>query len=301
MFPQLIDFGGDQAEIFGDEWEVSEYLLETLKKFVTGGLNPLAIDRSLLFGGDGPVGFEAAEVIEPNRVVKRERTTDTRDPPVEASFAQCTPFVKRIAPTLAGLREIIRGHAGDANRTPLFIELEDLGVRPYIGAVVADEDGYVAEDADLSLVAIAFESAPLVVEEELDGLLYGEFAAIPIERRCQRIVLPLCELGGPFVPTCVVVLPTQHVEHGVIGQPGDVVLAKLLEAGALVVWRTIEKIPCGFLDQRQLQTGCAFEVGRPVMARQPGDALPCDQAVLRETFQADEQRIACEGGECGVR
>ena len=36
----------------------------------------------------------------------------------------------------------------------LLVELEDVGVGPDVGAVVADEDGDVAEDADVARIAV---------------------------------------------------------------------------------------------------------------------------------------------------
>ena len=48
---------------------------------------------------------------------------------------------------------------------------------PDVGAVVADEDGDIAEDADVALGAIASQGAPLLAEEELDNLLDCKLAA----------------------------------------------------------------------------------------------------------------------------
>src|SRR5579871_939875 len=156
---------------------------------------------------------------------------------------------------------------------------------PDISAVVADEDGYIAEDTNLAVGAVVSKSAPLFVEEELDHLLNSEFAAVAIQRGGQGIVLALCVLGRPLVPTRVVVLPPQNVEHGVVGQPRDVVLAELLEAGALVIGCMVEKVSCGFFDEWQLPSGCTFEIGGTIVSGKPCDTLPCNQAVLRETFQ----------------
>ena len=87
-------------------------------------------------------------------------------------------LVERVAPALAGGREVVRWDAGDARGQALLVELEDFGVGPDVGAIVADEDGNVAEDADFAVGAVAAKGAPLLGEEELDDLLDGELAAL---------------------------------------------------------------------------------------------------------------------------
>ena len=102
VFAQLVDLGGDEAEIFGDEGEVAEDLFEAIEEGLAGRFDPVAIDGGGLVGGDGPEGFEAAEVVEAEEVVERERAANARDPPVETALFQEGPLVKRIAPALAG-------------------------------------------------------------------------------------------------------------------------------------------------------------------------------------------------------
>ena len=128
---------------------IAEDLAEALEELVAGSLDPLAVDGGLLLGGDGPVGLEAAEVIEADDVVEGERAADAGDPPVEAALAQQAPLVERVAPALAGDGEVVGRDAGDADGVALLVELEELGVGPDVGAVVVDEDGDVAEDADV--------------------------------------------------------------------------------------------------------------------------------------------------------
>ena len=65
--------------------------------------------------------------------------------------AQHVPAVHGISPALAGFGEGIRRHAGDDLGLEIGIEAEDIGMRPDIGAVIADEDGDVADDADALL------------------------------------------------------------------------------------------------------------------------------------------------------
>jgi hypothetical protein len=43
-----------------------------VEEVVAGRLDPLTVDRGFLVGGDGPEGFEAAEVVEADDVVEGE-------------------------------------------------------------------------------------------------------------------------------------------------------------------------------------------------------------------------------------
>ena len=131
----------------------------------------MSVDGGLFLGGNRPVGFEPAEVIEPNHVMERERTTHASDPPVEAAVAQRVPAVQRISPALTGGREVVGRHAGDADHAAVLVQLEDLRVSPDIGAVVADKDGDVAEDTDVAHVCVLAKRAPLLVEQVLNRLL----------------------------------------------------------------------------------------------------------------------------------
>src|SRR5579871_95905 len=103
VLAQLINLRCDQAKVFCDEWQVSEDFLQPMEELVSGRFHPHSVDGGLLFGCDRPVGLEATKVIEPNGVVERQGSTDPRDPPVEATFAQLAPFVEWISPTLACL------------------------------------------------------------------------------------------------------------------------------------------------------------------------------------------------------
>ena len=84
VFAKLVDLGGDEAEVFGDEGEISEDLFEAVEERLAGRFDPMTVYGGWLVGGDGPEGFEAAEVVEADEVVERERAANARDPPVEA-------------------------------------------------------------------------------------------------------------------------------------------------------------------------------------------------------------------------
>ena len=147
VLAEFVDLLGDDTEIFGDERKIAEDIAETLEEVMAGGFDPLAVDGGLFVGGDGPVGLEAAEVIEADDVVEGEGAANAGDPPVEAVVFEDVPAVEGIAPALAGGGEVVWGDAGDAEGAEVGVELEDAGRRPDVGGVVVNEDGDVAEDA----------------------------------------------------------------------------------------------------------------------------------------------------------
>ncbi len=53
--------------------------------------------------------------------------------------------------------------------------------------------------------AVAAQSAPLLVEEKLDGLLDGEFAAALVHEAAESAALPLRVFDRPIVPADIVV------------------------------------------------------------------------------------------------
>ncbi len=146
--PQRFHFRGDQAQVLGHQRQRPERRLKRAEERQPGRLDPLALDRRLLLGGDRPVGLEAAEVVEADDVIKLAGAADAVDPPVEAALGQHIPAIERVAPALAGGREVVGRHAGDANGLQVLVQLEEIGVNPDVGRIHVDEDGHVAEDAD---------------------------------------------------------------------------------------------------------------------------------------------------------
>src|SRR6185312_14576309 len=134
---------------------------DTFEKFVAGGLDPFTNFGSVVGGGDGPVGFEAAEVVEADDVVEIMGAARAVNPPIEAVVAHFIPFVERVSPALASSGEVVGRDAGDPNRSEVFVQFEEVGASPDVGAVVVDEDGNVADELDAALRAVGAEGTPL--------------------------------------------------------------------------------------------------------------------------------------------
>jgi len=181
------------------------------------------------------------------------------------------------------------------------VELEDLGMSPDVGAVVADEDGDIAEDADLAFGAVGSQGGPLLIEEELDDLLDGEVAAALVHHPRHGVGLAGGVLGGPLVPAEVVEAAAKDGIDCVVGEPGDVVLAEALEAEALFLGSAVEEVGCGFFDQRNLLREGGAKVARALVSGQATgntvEAILGEPSIADQELQADEQWIAGEGGE----
>ncbi len=184
--------------------------------------DPLAVDGGCILAGDGPVSFKAAEVIEANDVVEELGTPDAIEPPGEAGLLEDVPFVQRIAPALAGGREVVRRHAGDADRREILVQLEEFRMSPHVGGVVVDEDGDVPNEADVARRAVLAQVAPLLIKGKLQSLSDGEFFAVfqtqPVERRG----VAMLHVIGPVVPGGIVELAAQNRVQRPVIQPRGV-------------------------------------------------------------------------------
>ena len=148
LVAERVDFGRDEAEVFGDQRQGAQGGFESAEELEAGSFDPLAVDRRFFFGGDGPVGLEAAEVVEADDVVELAGAAHAVDPPGEALLGEHIPAIEGVAPALAGGGEVVGRDAGDADGLEVVVEVEELGMDPDVGRIHVDEDGHVAEDAD---------------------------------------------------------------------------------------------------------------------------------------------------------
>src|SRR6185312_6496857 len=114
-----------------------------------------------------PISFEAAEVIEAHNVAGLYRPAQTIDPPLISPDLELAPVVERISPALPRGTERIGRNAGNDYRCQVVMEAKDVGMRPDISAVVADEDCDIADDSNTSFSAVRTQLAPLIEKREL--------------------------------------------------------------------------------------------------------------------------------------
>ncbi len=147
--------GRDLAQVLGDERQAAEPALERGEERLPGPRHPAPGFGGERVAGHLPVAGEAAEVIQPHEVDQAQHGLHARDPPRVALGGVRLPAIERVAPQLARLREVVRRHAGDHGRPARGVELEQLAVRPHVGAVVGDEDRRIADERDAARIGRA--------------------------------------------------------------------------------------------------------------------------------------------------
>src|SRR5690242_9294775 len=162
-------FRSDGPEIFGNERKSPKSTAQGVEQIVFGTFHPASMNRCLFPGRNLPIGFEAAEVIEPHNVTGLQRPLHPLNPPVVASLAKYIPPVQRISPALTGFAEEIGRNTGNIDGLAVLIELKDVRVTPNVSAVEADEDRHVADQLNAQRHTVLMQRAPLLEKEKLNG------------------------------------------------------------------------------------------------------------------------------------
>ena len=81
---QAVDRRRDHAEVLGDQRQLAELARDRVEEVVPGAAPPAPGERGLRAAGHGPVGDEAAEVVDARRVDELERAPEALDPPAVA-------------------------------------------------------------------------------------------------------------------------------------------------------------------------------------------------------------------------
>ena len=121
---QRHDVVGDDAEILGDDRQVAELVHQQPQEILPRREVPLSPAGVRGAGGHGPVRRERAKVIDAQQVDALELLAHARAPVGEVVVAHRLPVIERVAPELAGLREVIRRNAGDGGRPPVGLRAE---------------------------------------------------------------------------------------------------------------------------------------------------------------------------------
>ena len=216
---RAFDLRRDVAEVLGEEGQAAEGFAQLDENVVLGTVDPMAVDRGGLAGGNLPELLEAAEVVEANVVAVLRGPTQALHPPLVALGAHDVPVVERVSPALAGLAEEVRRNAGHDLGLKVFVEAEQVRVGPDVGAIEVHEDGDIADHAYRALFAVVAERPPLLVEGELysaaDGEIVREFPPCFFERRG----FATGQLAWPLVPGLQLEAGAQCVEENEVVEP----------------------------------------------------------------------------------
>ena len=228
-------------------------------------------------------------MIEARPIHQLEHSADSINPPLVARFRQYAPAIERIPPQLSRRAEVIRRHARNRPRRTVRIEIKDFRICPYIGAVVRDKDGYIADDLYASAVAVALQVAPLPEELILDELVSLHVGRIRIGSLF------------PFRPGNSAIRVFQRHELSEAGQPALPLRAKRFEVAALRLAGVPEKGASRPLEETALERNDGAEVyNRLRKLRRSLQLGALDPSLLREPVKADKERIACHAREALV-
>src|SRR6185503_14652036 len=190
----------DVAEILRNDGKAAQGFMERPEQPHARPRFPVPTARIGCARGDGPVGLEAAEVVQAEEIDALEIGPDAPDPPAEAVRLDAVPVVEGRAPALPRLAEVVGRHARHGAGLSGFVELKGLAPRPHVGAVVRDVDRRVAEEPDAPRERLPAHSLPLSLEEELEELLVGDFLAdlaLDASEGSGIAIAKACVPGGP--------------------------------------------------------------------------------------------------------
>ena len=119
-------------------------------------------------------------------------------------------------------------------------------MRPDVGAVIADKDCDIADDAHAALGTVAAEGLPLLEEGKLQEALHVDLKTHLGAKLVERLRLATNQIVGPRAPGSVAEAFAQDGEDCVIIEPPLVLGTESVKAGAGTGWRGTQKSLRGF-------------------------------------------------------
>ena len=175
-------------------------------------------------------------------------------------------------------------------------------MNPHVSRIHVDEDSDVTKNSDAVLLGCVLQLFPLLREGELQNPLDGHCADVFRFSLRQRLRIAAAQRFRPLGPCAGLELSTQNGIKRVVVEPGCLIATELLKIGPLIFecWRvqpTIEKIPRGLMEQRQLPRFNLFKIDSAGSPGQASDALAFNPAPVGEKFQADERGFPANADE----
>ena len=189
-----------EPQIFGNELQLGQMLLNGGNKCHAGAGDPLAVFGSGVAKGYGPVCFEAPEVIQPDHIIQLSGGSHTVLPPDKIPLFHHIPTVQGIAPKLTVFAESIGRTACHRGGRQGSIQLEQFGVGPHIDGVVGHINRHITDDLHAGLSRIASQSGPLDVEQILHEAVEPDLLLQLVTDLPQRIGIPEFQGIFPLIP-----------------------------------------------------------------------------------------------------
>src|SRR4051812_40144146 len=191
-------------------------------------------------------------MVDADDVAMGEGLAHSLYPPVIAGVLERLPVVERIAPALAGLAESVWRDAGNNCGAEIGVQVIKMRMRPDVSAVIADEDGDVADDLDAALRGNRPDGTPLLGKKELDDAMELQLFREFVMRFLESFRLPRGELARPSVPRGAVEALAQAGEEDEILQPPIILGAEALKTVARCAMRATQKFFGCQVQQRHL-------------------------------------------------
>ncbi len=302
--PEGVDLRGDDAEVFREDGQVvAEFLLEHVENRLSGAFDPAALDGGGFAFVHGPVGLEAAEMIDPEHVDHRQGGADPAHPPAEIVGADGFPVVEGIAPELPGGGEIIRRNAGLEIGLAVVVEEEELRFRPDVGGVVGAVDRHVAEEFNVAVREVPLQRRQLAEKDELAEFVIPHFVGEKAAEFLDAFRRVATEFAvGPLVPRLAFVEILRGHEEGEVVYPAFVDLAEQFKLASEVgVTPGVEEAVLRFPEGAFLEGGGGRVVGVHGVAGCAVQIAPVEEFEVDQVVEGNEERVPGVAGHGLVR
>src|ERR1035437_2822825 len=156
---------------------------------------------------------------------------------------------------------------------------------PHVGAVVADENCDIADNANAALAAIGTQSRPLLEERELQEALLVELLAQLSVQFGHGIGAPANDFLRPAIPGLIAVAFPQATKQHIIFQPPMIVAAEAVVALPRHTRRRPQEVPARLPQEGKLVLAHAVKINRRIRVGRRPDPLTIDEGTLGETFR----------------
>ena len=169
---QCMNPGSHIPQVFRNKRKLPQRLLYCSKKSIAGSLHPATLDCGFTVRRNFPVFFKTAEMIQADEIHLLQHDFNPFNPPAVSVLRHDIPPVQGMPPALSRFAEIVRRYSGNVSWLTFFIQIEEMRIRPHIGAVVRYKNRKVPDDFDAPFVTVLFKRRPLPENLKLNKLLF---------------------------------------------------------------------------------------------------------------------------------
>ena len=219
LFQKLMHFGGEEAQVLGDDLPVTDDIPQRLKQFHTGSLYPGPVHSSVFVRGNLIIGLKSAEMVDPDRVIEEKCMLHAGLPPGKLLLFVFVPVIDRIAPKLAGGRKGIRRAARNHRGSACLIQFKQVRMAPCIRAVQRDIDGEISQDPDPFFGGICLDCLPLAEKHILHKAIEADLILQLFAPVFHSVRPAQPDIFLPVHPSRILKTAFQSTVEGIVLQP----------------------------------------------------------------------------------